>query len=82
MKQRIYGVISGPWHSSEVPDWDHEEDGWGLRFNEGWVVVVQMEDERGTIKPEEVVFEDFEEAMELVDWFKGQIAPYEWEDTL
>jgi len=27
---KIINVIAGPFHSSEVPDWDEREDGFGL----------------------------------------------------
>lgn len=78
---KIVGVISGPLHSSEIPDWDEREDGFGLPYGEGYVLVVQERDERGVIRVEEVVFEDFDDAMEMVDHFVGQIIPIEWEDT-
>lgn len=81
MAERIVGIITGPFHSSEIPDWDEQEDGFGLPYNEGFMLVVQMQDERGVVRVEELIFEDFNEAMVLVDHFTDQIIPYEWEDT-
>jgi len=76
----VFGIVSGPWHSSEVPNWDELDDGYGLPYGEGWVVVSQVEDENGRLKVEELIFETLDDAMELVDWFKSQTAPYIWED--
>lgn len=80
MADRIINVITGPIHSSEIPDWDEQEDGFGLPYNEGFMLVVQLQDERGVIKVEELIFEDFLEAMIVVDHFTDQIIPYEWSE--
>lgn len=81
MSEKIYSVISGPYHSSEVPDWDIDDDGWGLPYGEGWMLVVQMDDERGVgISVEELIFENLDDALEIVNWFKSQIVPYDWEE--
>lgn len=81
MGEKIYGVISGPYYSSEVPDWDIDDDGWGLPYGEGWMLVVQMDDERGVgISVEEIILETLDDALEIVNWFKSQIVPYDWEE--
>lgn len=81
MGEKIYGVISGPYYSAEVPDWDIDEDGWGLPYGEGWMLVVQMDDERGVgISVEEIILETLDDALEIVNWFKSQIVPYDWEE--
>lgn len=78
---KIVNVLRGPFHSSEVPDWDHEEDGFGLPYNEGYVLTVTLQDDRGILEEEDLIFEDFHDAMEIVDHFTNQITPYTWEET-
>ena len=78
---KIVNVLSGPTHSSEIPDWDIDEDGFGLPYGEGFVLLVTVRDERGVLHEEDLIFQDFDEAMEIVDHFCDQIIPLEWEDT-
>lgn len=78
----VVWVIRGPVHSSEIPDWDIEEDGFGLRYGEGYVLDVISRDERGVLYPDQVIYEDFNDALHLVEWFTNQIIPYKWEDTV
>jgi hypothetical protein len=78
---QIINVVSGPFHSSEIPDWDELDDGFGLPYGEGFVLVVQLRDDRGIVRVEELIFEDFDEAMEIVDHFCDQIIPLDWSDT-
>ncbi len=68
---KVYSVIEGPYHTSEIPDQDND---WG---EAGWVVVALVEQENGSLAEEEILFDTFNEGYELVSWFKGQVAPYE-----
>lgn len=79
---KIVNVLRGPIHSSDDPDWDMEEDGFGLRYNEGYILDVVVRDDRGVIYPDQLIYEDFEDAMSLVDHFMDQIIPVEWEENL
>lgn len=81
MADKIVNVLEGPIHSSEVPDWDIEDDGFGLPYGEGYVLRVTLQDERGVLYESQLIFEEFFDAMEIVDHFTGQIVPYVWEDT-
>jgi len=45
------------------------------------MLAVQLRDERGVIRMEELIFEDFDEALEIVDHFCDQIIPLDWEDN-
>lgn len=67
---KIFSVIQGPIHSDFYPNWDDDE---------GWVLLVLTEDQNGAMINEEIICDTFAEAMEIVDWFKGQIAPFEME---
>lgn len=67
---KIYNVLSGPIHTDFYPDWNDDE---------GWVLLVLTEDAHGSLINEEIVMDTFAEALEIVDWFKGQIAPFEIE---
>jgi hypothetical protein len=78
---KIVNVLSGPIHSSEIPDWDIDDDGFGLPYGEGYVLTVTLRDERGVLHEEDLIFQDFYDAMEIVDHFCDQIIPLEWEDT-
>lgn len=79
---QIVNVLRGPIRSSEDPDWDMEEDGFGLRYNEGYVLDVVVRDDRGVIYPDQLIYEDFEDAMSLVDHFMDQVIPVEWEENV
>lgn len=79
---QVVNVLRGPIHSSDDPDWDMEEDGFGLRYNEGYVLDVVVRDDRGVLYEEQLIYEDFEDAMSLVDHFMDQIVPVEWEENL
>lgn len=79
---KIVNVLRGPIHSSMDPDWDNEEDGFGLRYNEGYILDVVVRDDRGVLSEEQLIYEDFEDAMSLVDHFMDQIIPVEWEENL
>lgn len=78
---KIVNVLRGPFHSSQIPDWDMEEDGFGLPYGEGYVLYVTEQDDRGVLSEEEIIFADFYDAMEIVDHFTMQIIPYYYEDT-
>lgn len=78
---KILNVLRGPIHSSEIPDWDIEEDGFGLPYGEGYVLTVTLQDERGVVDEEDLIFGDFYDALGIVDHFAAQIIPLEWEDT-
>ena len=79
---KVVNVLRGPVHSSEVPDWDDDEDGFGLRFNQGYVLYVVMQDDRGVLSEEELVFEDFDEAMIMVEHFVDQVVSLVWDEDL
>ena len=78
---KIVNVLRGPVHSSEIPDWDIDEDGFGLPYGEGYVLSVTLQDERGVLHEEDLIFQDFDDAIEIVDHFVAQIVPLYWEDT-
>jgi hypothetical protein len=67
---KVYGIAEGPIYSDDYEGWDEELEG------EGWVVVALIEDVNGSIFEEEIIFETFDDAYELVSWFKKQVAPY------
>lgn len=81
MAKKIVNVLRGPIHSSMIPDWDEQDDGFGLPYGEGYVLYVTLQDERGILEEEELIFEDFHDALEIVEHFVGQIIPLEWDDT-
>lgn len=69
---KIYGVVSGPYHTSDVEgDDNYDED------TDGWFVCCSVEQENGSLEDEEIFFDTFDEAFEVVDWFKASIIPYE-----
>jgi hypothetical protein len=78
---QIVNVLRGPIHSSEIPDWDIEDDGFGLPYGEGFVLSVTIRDERGILSEEDLIFQDFDDAVEIVEHFCDQIIPLNWEDT-
>jgi hypothetical protein len=78
---KVVSVQRGPIHSSEVPDWDHEEDGFGLPYEEGYVVYATVMDERGVIEPSQLIFQDFDDARKLVKHFTKQVKPIKWKDN-
>lgn len=78
---KVVNVLRGPVHSSMIPDWDVDDDGFGLPYGEGYVLDVIVQDERGVVETDQLVFEDFDDAMEIVDHIFGQIVPYTWVDT-
>jgi len=78
----VVNVLRGPVHSSEVPDWDMDDDGFGLLYNEGYVLYVTMQDDRGVLSEEELVFEDFDEAMIMVEHFVDQVVSLVWDEDL
>jgi len=78
---QIVNVLRGPIHSSEIPDWDIDYDGFGLPYGEGYVLTATVRDDRGVLYEEDLIYEDFDDAMEIVDHFCDQIIPLDWEDT-
>jgi hypothetical protein len=78
---KILDVLRGPVHSSDWPDWDDTEDGFGFPYGQAWVLICKFQDEDGNIDVDEFHFEDREEAMVVVDHFVDQIVPYHWEDN-
>jgi len=79
---KVVNVLRGPVHSSQVPDWDMDDDGFGLLYNEGYVLYVTMQDDRGVLTEEELVFEDFDEAMIMVEHFVDQVVALVWDEDL
>jgi hypothetical protein len=78
---KVIGVQRGPIHSSEVPDWVHEDDGFGLPYEEGYIVYATVMDERGVIEPSQLIFQDFDDARKLVKHFTKQMKPIKWKDN-
>lgn len=64
----IYSVIEGPFHSSEIPDWDEEDD--------CWLLLCQVENSYGALEAEELAFSTFDEAYEIVKHFKKNCFPF------
>ena len=71
-KIKITSVLAGPFHSSEVPDWDYEEDGFILICNV-WDADI------GKLIQDEIVLETLDEAYEIMGHFMKQLQPYEME---
>lgn len=69
---KITSVLAGPFHSSEVPYWDSDEEGFILVCNV-WDV------ELGKLIQEEVVVDTLDEAYEIMGHFMKQLKPYEME---
>lgn len=65
---KVYNVIEGPISTYDIPDWNDKE---------GWLMVCLVEQPSGALEEEEIIFDTFDEAYEVVKWFKGQIIPYE-----
>lgn len=65
---RVFNVIEGPISTYDIPDWDEPH---------GWLTVCLVEQETGAVEEEEIVFTTFDEAYQVVAWFKGQIIPFE-----
>jgi len=65
---KVYNIIEGPINTHDVPDWDDEH---------GWFIVGLVEQSNGALEEEEIIFDTFNEAYEVVKWFKGQIVPFE-----
>lgn len=78
---KIVNVLRGPVHSSMVPDWDVDDDGFGLPYGEGYVLWATVLDERGVLEEEQLIFQDFNDAVQIVEHFCQQIIPLEWSDT-
>ena len=57
----VYGIVEGPIHYSEYPEYDGSDT---------WVVVAQIEGLNKAIIIEEVYFNTFDDALEVVDYFK------------
>jgi len=64
----IYGVVEGPFHSSEIPDWDEDDD--------CWMLVCQVENGVGALEIEELTFYTFDDAYEIVKHFKKGCRPF------
>lgn len=82
MAEYIVNVIEGPFHSSQIPDWDEAEDGFGFPYGEAFVLVVALRDDRGVIRIEELLFEDVETPLEIVEHFCDQIIPMKWLEVM
>lgn len=64
----IWGVVVGPFSSQDLPEWEYGED--------GWMIVCQVENSYGGLEVQEVPFRTFDEAYEVVSYFKHGRAPY------
>lgn len=58
---KLYDIIEGPIFEME---------------KNAWYIIAKVEDERGGFEEQEIDLESFEEGIELVSHFKGQIIPY------
>lgn len=67
----IYGVVEGPFHSSDIPDWDEDDD--------CWMLVCQVENGFGGLEIEELTFWTFDDAYEIVKHFKSKCTPFKME---
>lgn len=65
---KVYNVIEGPISTYDIPMWNDAP---------GWVMVCLVEQENGALMEEEIIFDSFDEAYEIVRWFKSQIIPHE-----
>jgi hypothetical protein len=63
---KVFGVIEGPIHSSDYDAFAEEDE---------WVVVCILEGPGGALVEEEVIFDTFDEAYEVVKHFKRQMKP-------
>lgn len=57
----VYGIVEGPFHSDDVMGWDE---------GDCWLVLCQVENAFGGIELEELAFYDFDDAYEVVKYFK------------
>lgn len=64
---RIYNVTEGPFHPSDYDAFAEEDE---------WVVVCLVETAAGALVEEEICFDTFDQAYEVVKYFKRQIKPY------
>lgn len=65
---KVYSIVEGPVSTYDVPDWDDIP---------GWFIVALVEQENGALAEEEIIFDTFDEAYEIVKWFKAQVVPFE-----
>lgn len=65
---KIWGVIEGPFSSQDIPDWDEGD--------ECWMLVCQVENSYGGLEVEELTFYSFDDAYEIVRYFKHGRAPF------
>jgi hypothetical protein len=65
---KVYQLVEGPISTYDIPMWNEPH---------GWLVVALVEQENGALEEEEIVLDTFDEAYDIVKWFKGQIIPYE-----
>ena len=71
-KIKITSVLAGPFHSSEVPDWYYED--------EGFILICNVWDaDLGKLDQDEIVLKTLDEAYEIIGHFMKQLQPYEME---
>ena len=66
---KILDVLEGPIHSSEYPDYDEVDDGFGFPFGQCWILLVKALREDNSVGIEELQFEDREDAIQIIDHF-------------
>ena len=64
----IWGVVVGPFASQDLSDWEYGED--------GWMLVCQVENSYGGLEVQELPFHTFDDAYEVVSYFRHGRAPY------
>jgi hypothetical protein len=65
---KIWGVVSGPFSTQDIEEWDEPDD--------AWMVVCQVENDYGGLDVEEITFHTFDDAYEVVAFFKHGKAPF------
>lgn len=63
----IYGIVEGPYHSSDIPEWNEDDC---------WILLCQVENSYGGFEVEELTFWTFDDAYEIVKHFKQNITPF------
>ena len=69
---KITSVLAGPFHSSEVPDWDSDDEGFILLCN-------VWDAEIGKLVQDEIVLDTLDQAYQIMGHFMQQLKPYEME---
>lgn len=77
---KILDVLEGPIHSSDYPDYDETDDGFGFPYGQCWMLIVKALRDDGTVGVEELQYESREDALKVIDHFVAQISWMDWSD--